>query len=361
MSTVVTTMSTMTAAQFRRETVADIQRRLEVAGKEMSTGRKADIHAALGLRSSELLAVRSSSARNDSFLTGNRLLANRMESMAATMGGVRKILQDFVEVAIANKGAPGPTVTQVSAAARAAYDQIVAQLNAPYQGSQLFSGTESERAAIQGWTKQSAATGLSPEAVLVGIVGGGIADAADATAKLADVTRAFGSTETVFPDRNFEASFYNGTPLLDGGGVPSPRVAARIDEATVLSYGIQANDPAFTSALQGLAMFASVDPATLADAGAYEVWIGAAIDAVANGIDGVVTAEGLLGTQQRTLEETILRQQDRRDLYNKHIALLEAVDPYEAATRVTELSTQLEASYAVTARISRLSFLDFMR
>ncbi|MFN2307540.1 MAG: flagellin, partial [Paracoccaceae bacterium] len=35
-------------------------------------------------------------------------------------------------------------------------------------------------------------------------------------------------------------------------------------------------------------------------------------------------------------------------------------DPYEAATRLNQLQTQLEATYAVTARLSKLSFLNFM-
>jgi flagellar hook-associated protein 3 FlgL len=360
MTPTVTTMSTLTAAKFRRETVSDIQTRLNAASQELSTGRKADIHADLGLRSSELLAVRSSAARNEGFLSGNRLLANKMETMAASMAGVRKTLQAFVEVAITNRGAPGPTVQQVTAAARAAYDQVVAQVNAPFQGAQLFAGTDSRGQALQSWGQAHGTTGLSPRDVLAGIVGGGLVDAADAAAKFAEVDLVFASANAGAPQTNFEASFYNGTPRLDAMANPSPRISARIDEATVLAYGVQANDPAFTRALKGLAMFASVDPATLADSGAYEVWIGAAIDELASGIDGIIVAEGLLGTQQGTLEDTILRQQDRGDLYARHIGLLETVDPYEAATRVTELSTQLEAAYAVTARISRLSFLDYM-
>ena len=39
---------------------------------------------------------------------------------------------------------------------------------------------------------------------------------------------------------------------------------------------------------------------------------------------------------------------------------MEGVDPYEAATRLSALETQLQASYAVTARLSRMSFLNFL-
>ena len=39
---------------------------------------------------------------------------------------------------------------------------------------------------------------------------------------------------------------------------------------------------------------------------------------------------------------------------------LESVDPYEASTRVNTLLTQIETSYALTARIQQLSLLDYL-
>ncbi|MCU4654333.1 flagellin [Roseibacterium sp. SDUM158016] len=361
MTSISGTLSTLTAANFRRETVADIQQRLERASEEMSTGRKSDVYAALGFRASELLSVRSSAASNENFLTGNRLVANKMELMATTLGTVRETVQDFLDIAIANRTTPGPTVRVVAQSAKAAYEQVVTQLNATYQGAHLFSGTESGRTALQTWGQANEITGLSPSDVLAGVVGPQIVDAADAQAKLDEVTRIFSSTNAAAPETHFEASFYRGTPLLDAGGVPSPRVTARIDDATVLNYGIQANDPPFTLALQGLAMLASVDPATVSDPGAYRVWVDAAVEGILNGIEGITGIEARLGTQQRTVEDTIIRQEGRADVYEKYIDALEGVDPFEAATRVKQLSTQLEAAYAISARISRLSFLDYMR
>jgi flagellar hook-associated protein 3 FlgL len=39
----------------------------------------------------------------------------------------------------------------------------------------------------------------------------------------------------------------------------------------------------------------------------------------------------------------------------------ENVDPYEAITRMTNMERQLEATYQVTARLSGLSILGFLR
>ena len=107
-------------------------------------------------------------------------------------------------------------------------------------------------------------------------------------------------------------------------------------------------------------MIAATDPAEIADPEAYRIWFGAAVNAVSDGISGILDMETRLGTQQQVVEQTLSMQRDRQDLYNGQVLSLEGVDPYEAATRLSSLQTQLEATYAVTSRLSRLSFLNFM-
>jgi hypothetical protein len=80
----------------------------------------------------------------------------------------------------------------------------------------------------------------------------------------------------------------------------------------VLIYGVQANDPPFAQALQGLAMLASIDPATITDRDAYRVWVDEAVKSVLDGVEGIIGIEARVGTQQRTVQETILRQEDLR-------------------------------------------------
>jgi len=48
------------------------------------------------------------------------------------------------------------------------------------------------------------------------------------------------------------------------------------------------------------------------------------------------------------------------DMITTHINSLEAVDPAEASTRVSMLLTQMETAYALTARIQKLSILNYL-
>ena len=107
-------------------------------------------------------------------------------------------------------------------------------------------------------------------------------------------------------------------------------------------------------------MVAATDVSAIDDTGAYQVWMNQAVDSVSSGIDGILRSETMLGSQQQILERTVEQQETRADLYKSRLVALEAVDPYEAATRLSLLQSQLEATYAVTARISRMTFLNYM-
>ncbi len=352
--------STLTMASMRRDIAADLDRRLNDAATEASTGRKVDVYKSLGLKAGELLNIRTHEARNAGFLDGNALLANRLDVMSSALGGVRDVVQDFLEVSINYREGVRPTGAVLQDAARAAYEQIVSIINTPYEGTQLFAGIDSLGPTLQPWDEANPVSTLSPEDVMAAIVGGGITDAADASAKVAETALVFANANAAAPGANFEATFFNGAPLEVSPGVPSPRLSALIDTATSLNYGVQANDPAFTETLMGLAMIASVDPSQINDPAAYDAWMGAAIDAVGRGNELLVAAENQVGGRSQLLANTIERQSDRADLYQRQLNELEGVDQFEAASRVTALSTQLEATYAITARLSRLTFLNYL-
>ena len=357
----VRTFSTQDMLITQRRAAADLGQRVAQAGQEASTGMKSDVYRALGLRGAEALALRAGMARNDNFITSNEILSNRLDLTALTLRQARVAAQEVLGLAIGNAAMPTQTIDEVQRAAQLALERLIGDLNTAYRGVPLFAGTDSAQPPLQRWDAPHPVTGLAPRDVLAATIGAGITDGADATAKAARLADIFASAPTVLPaEERFEASFFNGTPLLAADGTPMPRVNARIDEVTLLPHGIQANDRAFTDLLRGLSMLAATDPAGITDPEGYRVWVGAAVEAISAGITGMIETEARLGGQQQVVAQTLQMQRERNVLFNSQVLALEGVDPYEAATRLTNLQTQLEATFAVTARLSRLSFLNFM-
>ena len=353
-------LSTLQASLMGRRNIARVSAELQKASTEVSTGFRADIYGDLGQRAALSLSLRGLMDRTDAFATSNGLLGNKLEVIATSAGQAHDAAQTFLSLAVANLDQPGATAGTLQQQARAAIEAITGALNVSYAGDNLFSGTATDRTALQGYATTNPATGVSPKDVVDGVVGAGPGSAADASAKIAELDKIFASTNTANPAQNFEATFYGGTPALNAGGNPNPRVSARIAEGQTVDYGIQANDPAVRDILKGLTMIASTDVSKIGNAAAYKTWMKSAVGALSDGVAGLTQAVAQLGSQQKLVETTQTQQADLKTVYNNRIVGYEAVDPYEAASRMSALQTQLSAAYSATSQLSKLSLLNYI-
>ncbi|MCP1169232.1 flagellin [Limimaricola litoreus] len=345
-----TTMTaTLQSSLTSRRNISDLSQRLDKAGQEVSTGKHAEMYRALGPRSAETLAVRSQLTRLEGFVQSNNALARKLESGSSALNDIRASAQAVITEAL-QAGSSGQITGTLQLSAQMALDQIIGAANRSHAGEALFSGIETDRAPLQPFDEANPASGQSPREMVEAVIGTGPASAAEAETMAEALAEAFAPTTG-----DFEGSFYNGTPAAT-----PDRLSARIDENETLSYGVQANDPGFTELLRGLSMLASADVSQFDNEGAAQAWLNEAITAMAGGRDALLQAETRLGAQQARLESVMEAQAAKRDLYTGQINAIENVDPYEAATRLTELQTQLEASYMVTSRLSKLSFLNYL-
>ena len=360
MASVLNSVSTYQANLASRRLVARIDSAAREAGKEATTGLRADVFRSLGIRSAESLALRGIMQQNQAFITANRRTESQLDLTGLTLQAARVTAEGFLEKAVPNSLSATAAVNTLQEAARAALEEFSSQLNTSYNGAYLFAGVDTAGPPLQQWREVNPGSGLSPAGVVGGIIGGGITSVADAAAKADELRQAFADADAAQPARNFEETFYNGSKRLDAAGQPNPRSVARIDEAQTLDYGIQANDQGFRDILRGLSMLAETDVSKITDDAAYAEWVGAAVTAVSNGVAGIRDTEVRLAFQQQRLQAALTRQEGQDDLYSSRVLALEGVDTYEAASRMTQLQSQLEATYAVTARLAGLTFLKYM-
>lgn len=333
---------------------------LQRAGQEVATGRRADIFADLGPRSTAVMRLRASEADGQAFMQANDVLANKLQAMMTSVDAARGRVQAVLETALNNatQSSNGAEVLQKDA--RAALESVVATLNTSYNGDFLFAGAKSDVVPLSRWTEVNATTGLSPEDAIASIFAGGPTDAATAAAIADQIDAAFASADATDPNRDFEATFYNGSSELDSGGQPRPQVNAWVTTGQELVYGARANDEPFREAIKGLAMLAVTDVSQM-DEAAYSTWMGRVVEALSTAQDGMLDVSAHVGFSQEIVETAQTRLTDLSLVRRSQITNYESVDPYEAITRMTNLETQLQASYQVSSRLSDLSILNFLR
>lgn len=347
-------------SMFNRQNVQRTTLALQRAGQEVSTGRKADIYAELGPRSASVMKLRAREADTQTYMQANEVLGNKLQAMLISVDSVRERIQGVIETTLVNAGGPQKGAEVLQREARAALESLVATMNTSYNGDHLFSGLDSESPPLMRWSQTNASTGLSPEDVLNSLFGGGPVDGPSALAISDQIDLAFASNDPVDPDRNFESTFYQGSAAIDGGGQPAKQVNAWINVGQEVVYGARANDAPFRDAYKGLAMLSVTDVSQM-DEAAYDVWIERVIETLTTAQDGMLDVSARIGFNQQIVETTQTQLNDLSLVQRTQISNYEGVDPYEAITRMQSLEVQLEASYQVSARLSGLSILNYLR
>lgn len=355
-----TRMSTYQMNYFLRGTVSDTSLALQRAGQELSTGRRSDIFGDLGPRASVAISMRAREEDTQAYLASNKVLENKLQTMLNGIETMRDPVDGVLQNVVLNLQEPNLGASALQTQAQSALDALIGTLNTSYNGEYIFAGTNSQTQPMTAWREADAGTGLSPQSIIASIVGSGPSDAATALAMSAELDQVLSSTHPT-TNFNFEESFYNGTPELDASSQPNERITGRLDQGQQLHYGVQGNDQAFRDTIKGLAMLAAVDVDTITDQDAYRAYMDEAFKALGSGSQGLLDISSDVGFNQQLVEDAKDRLEDLSIVQTKQIGEYENVDPYEVATRMTSLETQLQASYSVASRLSGLTILDWYR
>jgi flagellar hook-associated protein 3 FlgL len=347
-------VATIVAPRRSQHDVMRLQSRLSTLNREVATGSKADISGELGSRTPLLIGLRDAHARTERYLQSNATLTLRLDAMQVALGAMQDAAGQLGWEALAAIGRSDYTsLRNVQISAAAALETVVRHLNTSVSGRYLFSGNLVETRPM--------VAGTAPAAIVGSVVAdaataaGGQIDVADVAGLVADLDAVFGDTHGN-PAWHFSAAFYQGSPESE------PDLEGQLDEDTRITYGLKANDSGVRDLMQGLHMLSAVrsgDPA-MTEA-AYTEFAEAAVAKLQQGLGRMIDLAARTGQNQARVADNLKRLEAARDLYNREIVEMERRDPYEAATLINALEQQLEASYMVTARLSQLSLVEFLR
>jgi len=346
-------ISTLASHLQLNSSIRSLQTQMMDAQKELSTGRKSDLVAALRDRVAEDVNLRNALNDATEFKSTAGVVASRMETMQAALGGVRDIADQIRNTALTSRDAVSRRYLQETASS--ALERLNSFLNAQVGDRTLFSGVQTDVAPIQATTTVNPATGLTPRQAVDQVIAnlGPITDPASALA----VANGPDGISSIFNDSNSNANLRYSSTFYNGATTGS--VTARLDNGYQIDYGVRADDPAFRELQQGLYMLASVPYGSIPD-DAYAAWQDEAVKHINNGFQGVIDVSAELGYKQSVVDAAVTQHEATITQLNNQIANLEVADPYETSLRLSQLQTQLEATFSITARISELSLTKFL-
>jgi flagellar hook-associated protein 3 FlgL len=207
-------------------------------------------------------------------------------------------------------------------------------LNTRMGGKSLFAGQTTDRAAV------------SDAETLMAALDTAIAGALSS----ADVETAV--SDWFNDPLGFAATVYQGGATLE----PVP-----IGRDQTAQLDVRANDPAIVASIKGLAMAALLTRGALAGSQVARADLAKrAGEGLASNQSSMAELEARLGvTEANIISAGVQNDAEKSALETARLGLL-SLDPYETAAKLQEAQTQLETLFSITARMSRLSLVNFL-
>lgn len=313
-----------------------IKSELGVLSQRLSTGRVDDLTAHLRGETTRYAGINHSLAQLDSYLSMASETQQTLSAMQTVLQGVDAVRSETAgQLLLLDTQTMPAQVDEVADAVRGRFETMVSSLNTRYAERSLFGG---------------AATDTPP--------------LASGDAMLADIQTAIGAATTQ-ADITTAIEFWfddpaGGFATMGYQGDLGPAFEKRVSENRSVDIDVRADDPAIRDTLKAMALAAvTSEIPTLTN----ETKRGLLQDAglrmfVAS--DGLVAAQSRLGFSEGTVERTMVEMGAQRTSLATVKNDLSLADPFDNASRLQAVQLQLETHYAVTARMSQLSLVDYI-
>lgn len=319
---------------LRRQNVTT-KTEIQALQNEVVTGQSRDITAKVRGDVVPITGLDASVSRLSGYQTLAReqlLVMGAMQTSLNTMHDLSSNLAEFL-IGVSTGGSE-TRVAAAGATARSNLETVVSALNTRFGDRSIFAGQAAASPALAG----SEDILIAAETAIAGLT------------SVADIETALGAW---FDDPlGFQATAYQGGPPLAPLAVAAGEVA---------DMPITALDPAIIQTLKGLTMAALLDRGVLAGnvEMRQELANRAGISLLQSNTDRAYLT-GRLGAVESQVQSAAARgsaEISSLQIIRNYITL---VDGYEVASRLQDTQAQLEKIYTLTARMTRLSLMDYL-
>jgi flagellin-like hook-associated protein FlgL len=326
---------------------ARLRERVEVLTRQVSDGQIGQVHGALGVEARRAISLRGDIDRRDAYVTAADTALARMGTAQNVLARLEDISSDLAAATERARTFGAAGVDALANTARAALEEAAALLNTRDDDGYLLAGADLVAIPVP------AATGIASGPMATAIAAAvGTLTPGNAATVLADT--ALAATDPL--TRPFSAH-------LEGPALVAPRRAVQIADGERVNWGVLASQDSTGEStlswgrelLRGLATLAALTPASAAQGAGYDALLAGVAGGLRGATDGLGAERSALGEAERRVEGWTQRHKDLEVALRAQLGSVEEVDLADASARLRQTEMRLEASYQVTASISRIS------
>lgn len=342
-------VSSQAISQAMRYQMLRVQSELVSANKEVVTGRAADIGLLLGARTGLSVSFHREVDRLKGLIDSNQLAAARLESTQLGLRELSSASEMLLSTLTTALAAPSSQAI-AKHDAEATLSSVIGTLNGSLNGEFLFAGINTDVKPLADFLDPASPSRQAFDAAFQTHFGFAPDDAAAASITTAQMEAFLDLVEPQFLGADWNALWSTAT---------DQQITSRITLSETAQTSVSAN----ITGVRKLAMAAAIVAVTFAgpisDDGRSAV-LNRSMGLLDGAINEFANQQGQVGITEQRIHNANERMSMQADLFAKSLGEMEGVDPYEAATRVSGLTAQIELSYSLTARMQQLSLLRFL-
>lgn len=340
-----------TFSRFSEPSVAQTRAKLVDAQRELSSGRWSDVGYKLGSRNGFVVDIRAQLGFVDALLNTNVVVETRADATQIALENMVKETESLFEATTAARS------DQVSAdlvknIATEGSKAIASSINTSVDGVYVFSGINSETPPVKDYFGvPKPASRQAVDAAFLAEFGFAQTDPAVSTISAAAMES--------FIDNAFSNLFDDPAWATNWSSASDDLMKTRISFSETLETSQSANRSVIRKLVMAYTMVADLGIDGLSKP-AFEKTMERASQMTREVVDGLNNVRADVGVAQQRVQAAQDKLGLQQDMFERMVGKFENVDPYEAATKVSNLSTQLETAYTLTARLERLSLVNFL-
>ena len=327
------------------------QATLATDGVEMSTGQVENVGLTLGDQSGYELSLRNENDQMQALTTSNSIVTGNLTTAQDTLNSILTSAQTAQSDLTTWTSESTASNTTLASIGTSNLQGLIASANTTSNGIYVFGGQNDSVAPMNDYF--STPISGAQTAVTTAFQAALTTDGVTASTMTATQMQSFlGSTS--FTDI-FTGS--GGTSNLSNAS--STNTTAEIAPGQTIDASTNANQAGFQQLAQGYAMLSQFGNAGLSSA-AQQVVASTAQSLITQGVASITAQEADVGSTLSQVTDATNSMASQMTILQTQIGNLDNVNTTTVATKISQLSTQLQTAYELTAQIQKLSLAQYL-
>jgi flagellar hook-associated protein 3 FlgL len=343
-------VSTSSLYAIPRTAVADLQSRLVNAESELTSGEIANPIETLGSRFGLDQSLRSQASTLTNLQSTNAVVSNALQSSQDALTKMSSDAQSFMNTLVTAQSTGN--VSTLASQAQSFLDAFTNYANTTSAGAYVFGGSNATVAPMASYsgTPQTAAAAAVGAAFQTAFGFSQSSPQAGTISTTGMQSFLSGGFADLFADPSW------GTDWSKASSTPSSAV---ISPGQTVTTSVTATATAFRQLASAYTSIADLGIDNL-NGSTQQTVIGNALQQVSAAIQGLTNMQAQLGFSQSRITAANKALDTQLSTIDNTVNQLDGVDPYKAAEKLTNLTTQLETAYSLTNRISKLGLVNYL-